>query len=116
VLARLLLIAFVVRGTLSKLALPLRPPILGYHCKFDYDCSMRMVEIGKVEDYIRRRLAGNGNMGASSVVRLGRRAIERLALLTGLLVGLYRFGLTPPPSCQDSVSAELPSPSPPRRL
>jgi hypothetical protein len=42
VLVRLLLIAFVIRGTLSKLALPLRQPILGSHCKFDYDCGMRM--------------------------------------------------------------------------
>jgi MscS family membrane protein len=51
--------------------------------------------MGKVEDAIRQRLARDGNMGASSVIRLGRRAIELFAILTGLLVGLYHFGLNP---------------------
>jgi hypothetical protein len=37
----------------------------------------------------------HGKVGASSVVRLGRRVIEFLAGLTGLLVGLYHFGLNP---------------------
>jgi MscS family membrane protein len=56
---------------------------------------LSLLLVGKVENYLRRRLARDGNMGASSVIRFGRRVIELFAILTGLLVGLYHFGLNP---------------------
>jgi MscS family membrane protein len=49
----------------------------------------------KVEHYIRRRLVRSRNMGAASVIRLGRRVLDVLIIFTGLVFGLYHFGLNP---------------------
>jgi MscS family membrane protein len=49
----------------------------------------------KVEHYIRRRLVRSRNMGAASVIRLGRRVLDVLIVFIGLLIGLYHFGLNP---------------------
>jgi MscS family membrane protein len=48
-----------------------------------------------VEHHILRRLVRVGNMGAASVIRLGRRALDVLVVFIGLVFGLYHFGLNP---------------------
>jgi MscS family membrane protein len=49
----------------------------------------------RVEHYIRRRLVRSRNMGTASVIRLGRRVLAVLIIFTGLVFGLYHFGLNP---------------------
>ena len=48
-----------------------------------------------VEHYIRLRLVRAGNMGAASVIRLGRRVLDVLVVFIGLVFSLYHFGLNP---------------------
>ena len=48
-----------------------------------------------IEWVIRRRLARHNNMGMASILRLGRRLIDILAILAGVFVALYHFGVNP---------------------
>jgi MscS family membrane protein len=47
----------------------------------------------KIELHFRRRLLKTGNMGATSVLRLGRRVLDILVIFIGLIVGMRHFGL-----------------------
>lgn len=48
---------------------------------------------GRVERYIRRRLQRRNNLALSSVVRLGRRGVDVVAIFVGVLIGLHYFHL-----------------------
>jgi MscS family membrane protein len=96
---RLLLIALFIYGVLSRFALPLLARqlwatigvlITVAACVW---LSFRLND--RVEDYLRRRLARRGNLGAGSVVHLGRRLLELLVTCAGVLIALYVFGFNP---------------------
>ena len=53
---------------------------------------------GEVEQYIRRRLPGASIGGATSLLRLGRRAVDFLVILVGVIVLLRHFGIDPTPA------------------
>jgi MscS family membrane protein len=53
---------------------------------------------GEVEQYIRRRLPGASIGGATSLLRLGRRAVDLLVVLVGVIVLLRHFGIDPTPA------------------
>jgi MscS family membrane protein len=48
-----------------------------------------------IEWVIRRRLARHNNMGLYSVLRLGRRLVDILAVFIGGFIALYHFGVNP---------------------
>jgi MscS family membrane protein len=48
---------------------------------------------GRWERYLRRRLESHNRRGLSSVLRLGRRAVDLVVIFVGFLVGLHYFGL-----------------------
>lgn len=50
---------------------------------------------GTLEHWLRRRLLRAGCVGATSVVRLGRRMLDVLIVFIGLLIAFYHFGLNP---------------------
>ena len=50
---------------------------------------------GSIENHLCRRLARSGNVGARSVVHLGRRLLELLVICTAALIGLYLCGFNP---------------------
>jgi MscS family membrane protein len=51
--------------------------------------------VRKMERLIRRRLVRTGNIGAFSMVRMGRGAVDLLFLFAGLMAVLYLFGIRP---------------------
>ena len=53
---------------------------------------------GEVEQYIRRRIPGASIGGATSLLRLGRRAVDFLVILVGIVVLLRHFGIDPTPA------------------
>jgi MscS family membrane protein len=96
---RLLMIAFVIYWVLSDVTLPLlaRQFWTSTASILMIAASVWLVILlnGRVEHYIRQRLVHSGNMGAASVVRLGRRVFDSAIVFTGLLFSLYHFGLNP---------------------
>uniref|UniRef100_Q027P0 MscS Mechanosensitive ion channel n=1 Tax=Solibacter usitatus (strain Ellin6076) TaxID=234267 RepID=Q027P0_SOLUE len=50
---------------------------------------------GGLEQWLRRRLLRAGCVGATSVIRLGRRMLDVLIVFIGLLVAFYHFGWNP---------------------
>ncbi len=97
---RLLLLAAVVRWTLSKVTLPLLAR------QFWISATTVITIAGCVwlftllngagESVIRQRLARRrGQSGATSIVRLARRVVDVLALFVGLLVAFHHFGINP---------------------
>jgi len=99
---RLLLLAVVVRWTLSKVSLPLLARQFWISVATLITIAacvwLFILLIGACEDVIRHRLAHRrGHSGATSIVRLGRRVVDLLAVFVGLLVAFHHFGvnLTP---------------------
>ena len=97
--ARLILVALVIREVLTKFSLPLlarqfwatTASLLVLTA-----CVWLLLILDRtVEGYFRRRLVRQGNMAASSVVRLARRILDTLAVFGGLLVALHHFGVNP---------------------
>jgi len=95
---RLLFVAFVILWTISKVSLPLL-------ARQFWSSTATMIIIascvwlfillnGRVEGLLRQRLA-RGHTGAASILRLGRRVIDVLAVFVGMLVGLNHFGVNP---------------------
>lgn len=96
---RILLLAGVIRWLLTKLSLPLfaRQFWLTIASLITIaGCIWLMILLnGRVEAYVRRRLRGRNRTGATSILRLARRAVDVLVIFAGMLVALYRFGLNP---------------------
>jgi MscS family membrane protein len=96
---RLSLMVLLIEAMLGKVALPL------YARQF-WSTTERFVSIvasvwfcfliaRKIEKLIRRRLVRTGNIGAFSMVRLGRGAVDLLLILAGSMATLYLFGIRP---------------------
>ena len=96
---RLLLIALVIYWVLSDISLSLLArqfwaTIAGI-LTIAACVWLSILLTGKVEHHIRLRLVLSRNMGAASVLRLGRRALDVLVVFVGVAFGLYHFGLNP---------------------
>ncbi len=96
---RLLLIALIIEAMLLKISLPL-------FARQFWSTTERFLAIvagvwfgflvvRKIEKLIRRRLVRVGNIGAFSMVRLGRGLMDLVFLFAGLLATLYLFGIRP---------------------
>jgi MscS family membrane protein len=96
--ARLLLMALAILWTLSKVSLPLL-------ARQFWSSTATIIIIaacvwlfillnGWVEGLLRQRLARR-HTGAASILRLGRRVIDLLAVFVGMLVVLHHFGVNP---------------------
>jgi MscS family membrane protein len=96
---RLLLIVLAIQSMGRKIALPLL-------ARQFWSTTERFITIvagvwlccliaRKVERLIRRRLVRIGNIGAFSMVRLGRGAVDLLFILAGSMAVLYLFGIRP---------------------
>jgi MscS family membrane protein len=96
---RLLLTALFIWGILFKVALPLLArQVWGTIAILIAIAACMWLSFrfnGWVENYIVRRLALKGNIGAGSLVHLGRRMLELFAIFAGVLIGLYLFGFNP---------------------
>jgi MscS family membrane protein len=96
---RLLLLALFIYEILSKFALPLLArqfwATIGVLLSIAACVWLSFRLNDRVENYLRRRLALRGRIGASSVVHLGRRLLELLVICAGVLAGLYLFGFNP---------------------
>jgi MscS family membrane protein len=96
---RILLQAVVIRWLLTKLNLPLMARQFWFSTATLLTiagCVWLMILMnGRGEDYISYRLRGHNLTGATSMLRLARRAIDGLAIFAGLLVALYHFGVNP---------------------
>lgn len=96
---RLLILALVIRWALSRYALPLlQRQFWSITATVITIAAVVWVFIllnGGVEWVIRRRLARQSRTGVYSILRLGRRMVDILAIIIGTLVGLYHFGLNP---------------------
>jgi len=94
---RLMLMALTIRWVLSKVALSLlaREFWSGTAAVITIAASVWILILcnGAVENVIRRRLVRFGQNGATSVLRLGRRAVDFLWLVAGILVCLHYFGV-----------------------
>jgi MscS family membrane protein len=95
---RLLFVALVILWTISKVSLPLL-------ARQFWSSTATIIIIaacvwlfillnGWVEGLVRQRLARR-HTGAASILRLGRRVIDLLAVFVGMLVGLSHFGVNP---------------------
>jgi MscS family membrane protein len=96
---RLLLIVLFIRAMLFKVALPL-------FARQFWSTTATLTTIvaclwlciitnKQIERHIRRRMARAGNIGASSIVRLGRGVTDVLLIFVGFLATLYLFGINP---------------------
>jgi MscS family membrane protein len=96
---RLLVLVLVIRWMLSRYTLPLLQ-------RQFWSTAATVITIaaivwlfillnGWVEWLIRGRLTRQNHTGAYSILRLGRRVLDILAIIIGALVGLYHFGLNP---------------------
>ena len=96
---RFLLMAFGIYWVLSKVSLPLLARQFWTTVAsilIIAACVWLFVLLNeRVEARFRLRLMRRGNMGAASVIRLSRRVLDALAIIAGLLFGLYHFGLNP---------------------
>lgn len=94
---RILLLAAVIRWLLTKLSLPLLArQFWGSTASIITiaGCVWLLILLtGRVEGYISRRLEVRHLTGATSVLRLGRRAIDGLLAFAGVLVTLNYFGV-----------------------
>jgi MscS family membrane protein len=96
---RLLLLAFVIHWTISKVSLPLlgrqfwstTTAVIAIAA-----CTWMMLLLnGKAESYIRGHLRNQNHAGATSLLRLTRRLIDLLIIFAGLLILLHYFGMNP---------------------
>jgi MscS family membrane protein len=94
---RLLIMGLTIRWTLSKVGLPLlaREFWSSTAAVITIAASIWILILlnGVVENVIRRRLVRAEQSGATSVLRLGRRALDLLWLVAGILVCLHYFGV-----------------------
>jgi MscS family membrane protein len=100
---RLLLLAGVVRWTLSKVTLPLLARQFWISVATLITIAscvwLFILLIGACEGIIRHRLARRrSHSGATSIVRLGRRVADLLTVFVGLLVAFHHFGVNPTPA------------------
>ena len=100
---RLLFLAGVVRWTLSKVTLPLLARQFWISAATVITiaaCVWLLILLsGACERVIRHRLARRRtHSGATSIVRLGRRVVDLLAVFVGLLVAFRHFGVNPTPA------------------
>jgi MscS family membrane protein len=95
---RLLFVAFVILWTISKVSLPLlarqfwsstATVIIIAACVWLF-----ILLNGRVEGLLRHRLARR-HTGIASILRLGRRVTDLLAVFVGMLVGFNHFGVNP---------------------
>jgi MscS family membrane protein len=94
---RLLLLAFLIRWTASRVSLPL------YARQFWSGAAsiiviaafvwLLILVTGYSEERLNRRLRRRNLAGATSMVRLARRVIDMLIVFVGMLVALYHFGV-----------------------
>jgi MscS family membrane protein len=96
---RLLLIVLLIRAMLFKIALPLFARQF-WSTTAIFTTIVACVWLGfliakKIERHIRRRLARAGNIGAASIVRLGRGVADVLFIFIGFLATLYLLGINP---------------------
>ncbi len=96
---RLLLVALMIRGTLATVALPLLPrqlwstiELLIVILAFVWGAVFLN---DRIEECIRKRLLRAGRLRRTSVLRLGRRFVELLIILIGLLTAVYLLGFNP---------------------
>jgi len=96
---RLLLLAAFIRWLLTKVSLPLLARQFWFSTASVLaiaGCGWLMIRLnGWVEHYIRRHLPAFNLTGATSMLRLGRRAIDGLILFAGVLIILHHFGVNP---------------------
>ena len=96
---RLLFIAFSILWTVSKVSLPLIARQLWFSTAtiiIIAACVWLFILLNSwAEELLHQRLERRHNTGASSILRLGRRVIDVLAVFVGLLVGLHHFRLNP---------------------
>jgi MscS family membrane protein len=96
---RLLLLAAAIHWLLTKLSLPLLARQFWFSTASIITiagCVWLMILLnGWGEEYILRRLRGRNLTGATSMLRLARRAIDGLAIFAGVLVTLYHFRVNP---------------------
>jgi MscS family membrane protein len=96
---RLLMLGFFIRWLLSRLNLPLL-------ARQFWSTTATIITIAAsvwlfillndwLEEILRLRLAHRVNPGITSVVRLGRRVVDLLAIFVGVLFGLHHFGVNP---------------------
>ena len=100
---RLLFLAAVVRWTVSKVTLPLLARQFWISAATVITIAacvwLFILLSGACERVIRRRLARRRiHSGATSIVRLGRRVVDLLAVFVGLLVAFRHFGVNPTPA------------------
>jgi MscS family membrane protein len=96
---RLLIVALVIRWMLSRYVLPLLQrqfwSTVAAVITIAAIVWLFILLNGWVEWLIRRRLTRQNHTGAYSILRLGRRVVDILAIIIGVLIGLYHFGLNP---------------------
>jgi MscS family membrane protein len=94
---RLLIVAAVIRFILSRITLPLiARQFWSTTVAMMTICAgvwLGMLATGLVENIACDRLTRTNNSGATSVFRLGRRAVDLLMFFAGLLVGLHYLGI-----------------------
>jgi len=96
---RVLSMVLAIRWALSKITLPL----LSRQFWSGMAAMMAIVAFvwlfillnGQIEDLVRRRLERANKTWAKSMLRLGRRVVDVLAIFTGILVVLHYFGVNP---------------------
>ncbi len=96
---RLLLLVVVIRWLLTKLSLPLLARQFWFSTASILTiagCVWLLILLNsRVEEYLRPHLRGRKLTGATSMLRLTRRAADGLVIFAGLLVTLYHFGVNP---------------------
>ena len=96
---RLLIVTFVIRWMLSRYDLPLLQRQFWLSTAAVITIAavvwLFIYLTGGLEWLFRKRLAQQNHAGAYSILRLSRRMIDILAIIIGVLVGLYHFGLNP---------------------
>jgi MscS family membrane protein len=94
---RLLLVAMIIRWTLSQVTLPLVGRQFWSTVAATLTiCAGVWVGIlitGFFESMARAHFEVTHQMGATSILRLGRRAVDSLIFVTGVLIGLHLYGM-----------------------
>jgi MscS family membrane protein len=95
---RLLLIALIVRWALTQVTLPLLAREFWSHAVVVIAIVawvwMLILLSGVGERFLRRRLAWLNYSAATSILTLGRRAVDSMIVLAGILVGFHHFGVS----------------------
>ena len=97
--ARLLIVAVIIRWMLTQVTLPLLARqfwsgIAAFIILISVVCLFILLN-GWCEDLVRKRFDKSNHIGATAILRLGRRSIDLLGIFVGILVGLRYFGVNP---------------------